>query len=132
MTKLIDVLRACDADDAEHNPEDRKADRHRKHLIFCEDIHDIRAVAGALMAHGWTFGMELANVAWTKEYFSTENNKMFAKWSQRSRNTVLTWLPTLPQERDRLGRPQPGPDYKRFLILTKSKIGGVAGATLNE
>ena len=60
VTKLIDVLRACDADDAEHNPEDRKADRQRKHLIFCEDIHDIRAVAGALMAHGWTFGMELA------------------------------------------------------------------------
>lgn len=119
--KLIEMMMAVDQDDLRNNPESHESHRLRKHLIFCEDIHDIRAAAGALTAHGWTMGMKRAWVEWEKEFFSTETNKKVGR-TLTSKAKQLTWLPSAEN----------GEDYKRFLVLTRSKLGGVSGATLND
>ena len=122
-TKLMEVVKDLTLGDFKSNPEKSKNDRHRKLMIFCEDIHAIRAVAGALTAYGWRFGMKREWMKWTKKYYSTQTDKQVGKPLQ-SRGSQLTWMPSLE------GGPEH--DYKRFLILTRSKIGGVSGASLNE
>ena len=120
LEKLLEVLQSCDKEDLKTNPEDNEQHRMRKSMIFCEDIHDIRAAAGGLLANGWTFGMKLCWVKWKKEYFSSQDNKLLKTVTSKARQ--LTWLPSTDD----------GKDYKRFLILTRSKLGGVSGATMND
>jgi len=121
VTKLMEVMRDNDKFCEKTNGENDPKQRLRKSLIFCQDIHSIRAVAGALMAKGWTFGMKRKWVKWEKSYYSLETNKQLGKTVQ-SKSKQLTWLPDDSE----------GEDYSRFVILTRSKIGGVSGATLNE
>jgi len=123
LSKLMEVIHDNDMKDLNHNPEAQKKHRYRKRMIFCEDIHSIRAVAGGLMAHGWKFGMKREWVQWKKEYFDAGTNKKVGKTLVSKANT-LTWLPHKDEESEY--------DYKRFLILTRSKIGGISGATLND
>lgn len=118
--KFIEIVKADDHDCLKHNPEDSERERHRKRLVFCQDIHDIRAVAGTLMAHGWTFGMKRQWVKWKKQWLNPDTDKVLKTATQKQ--AQLTWLPST----------EDGEDYKRFLVLTKSKLGGVSGSTLNE
>lgn len=120
---LLRILTANDQDCLHTNPEDQPRDRLRKRMVFCQDIHDIRAVAGALMASGWTFGMKRKWVKWQKQYFATDTNKQVGR-TLTAKAQQLTWLPSVE------GGPEA--DYKRFLVLTRSRLGGVAGATLND
>jgi hypothetical protein len=121
LAKLLEVIHDNDQKDVDSNPEDQKKHRYRKRMIFCEDIHAIRAVAGGLTAQGWNFGMKRQWVYWRKEYFdSTTNKKVGSTITSKAR--TLTWLPDTTA----------GEDYKRFLVLTKSKIGGISGTTLND
>ncbi len=121
LEKLVQLLAANDRECQNTNPEKLPADRYRKILIFCEDIHAIRAVAGGLMAHGWQFGMKKQWVKWRKDYIENDTNKKLGHVESKSKQ--LTWMPDTSDENF---------DYKRFLILTRSKLGGVSGATLNE
>jgi hypothetical protein len=123
LAKLLEVIHDNDLKDMDQNPEASKNNRLRKRMIFCEDIHAIRAVAGGLMANGWKFGMKREHVYWQKEYFDAATNKKFGKTLTSDART-LTWLPYREESSKH--------DYKRFLILTRSKIGGVSGATLND
>jgi hypothetical protein len=120
LEKLLEILESDDNHCRKQNPEENVNHRHRKRLVFCQDIHDIRAVAGGLMAHGWTFGMKRRFVKWQKTYSDIESGKVLKQIE--SKDPQLTWLPSTDD----------GEDYKRFLVLTKSKIGGVSGASLNE
>lgn len=119
--KFLRMIEADDQDCLKHNPEEEKHLRLRKRLVFCEDIHDIRAAAGALLASGWTWGQKRTWVKWQKEFFSTETNKKVGK-TLTSTVQQLTWLPSREE----------GEDYKRFLVLTRSRLGGVSGGTLND
>jgi len=91
-----------------------------KVFIFCDGIHSIRAVAGALTTIGWTFGMSLKYVKWTKEYRDADSGQLVK--AIHGKNPTLTWVPDKNQ----------GKDYHRFLILTKSRMGGPGGANINE
>ena len=120
LAKLLEVIQDNDNTCQQTNPEKESDLRLRKRMIFCEDMHAIRAVAGGLTAQGWTFGMKRSWVRWKKTYYNMETNKQIGK-EISSKGKQLTWLPS-----------REGDDYKRFLILTRSKIGGISGATLNE
>lgn len=122
LDKLLKILEHDDQDCVKRNPEENKHHRLRKRLIFCQDIYDIRAVAGGLMANGWVFGMKRQNVKWKKEFLSTTDNQPVAR-SIVSKSSQMTWLPDAKGKSD---------DYKRFLILTRSKMGGVSGCSLND
>lgn len=123
VTELMKVVRDEDARCKVKNTELVETERLRKHLIFCQDIHSIRAVAGALMAHGWTFGMQRQFVKWEKLYLAEDDNSELHRVDAKAQ--TLTWVP----DRRAGGK---SADFSRFLILTKSKIGGPAGATLND
>ena len=123
-SKFIEVVRATDQHDQRVNPEKQPRRRHRKIMVFCEDLHAIRAVAGALTAHGWTFGMKQQYVTWKKTFYSRETDKEVGK-PIKSKAPQLTWLPDPEAGGSRA-------DYRRFLVLTRSRIGGRGGATLND
>lgn len=118
---FLRVLAADDQDCLKHNPESQPQHRLRKFMVFCQDIHDIRAVAGALTASGWTLGMKRTWVKWQKEFYTTDGNKKVGK-TLTSKAQQLTWLPSTDE----------GEDYKRFLVLTRSRMGGISGASLND
>lgn len=120
--KTWEVIQEIDKNDKRNNPEEKREDRHRKIMIFCEDLHAIRAVAGTLMAHGWEFGMKREWVSWTKTYYNSKTQKKLGQ--RRSKTSQLTWLPAKTGGKEA--------DYKRFLVLTRSTLGGVSGAPLNE
>lgn len=123
VTELMKVIRDEDARCKMKNTEPVESDRLRKHLIFCQDIHSIRAVAGALMAHDWTFGMQRQYVKWEKLYLAEDDNSELHRVEAKAQ--TLTWVP----DRRAGGK---SADFSRFVILTKSKLGGPAGATLND
>jgi hypothetical protein len=94
-----------------------------KLLIFCEDVYALRAAAGALVSDGWTFGMSKRYVRWKKTYHDSATGKLLKTLTSKTQQ--LTWLPDA-----QVGGAKAR--SKRFLILTRSKLGGTAGATLNE
>lgn len=118
---FLRLLAANDQECLQHNPESQPEHRLRKFMVFCQDIHDIRAVAGALMASGWSLGMKRTWVKWQKEFYTTDGNKKVGK-TLTSKTQQLTWLPSTDE----------GEDYKRFVVLTRSRMGGVSGASLND
>jgi hypothetical protein len=81
---------------------------NRKQLIFGHDIHSIRVVAGTLLSQNvqqaspvhWEFGMKMIN-----------------------QDGINTWIP----KTNKKSKIKNGKIYKRFMILTKSKIGGKNG-----
>lgn len=99
---------------------DKELHERRKIFIFCDGIHSIRAVAGALTSVGWTFGMSLKYVNWEKKYYHSDTGELVK--TRKSKIPTLTWVPDARQ----------GENYKRFLILTKSRMGGPSGANINE
>lgn len=114
IQKVMESIRIDDEEDSKNNRPPGKI------FIYCEDVYSIRAMAGALVSDGWTFGMEKKKVKWTKQYISELSGKVLKK--EQSKTNQVTWIPSTTE----------GKDYKRFLILTKSKLGGISGASLNE
>jgi hypothetical protein len=118
--KLLEVIR-------DNDKTDKSAYGNvRKRMIFCEDIHAIRAVAGSLMANGWKFGMRKETLKWEKRQYNSDTGEEIKGRRRKSpaKTGLLSWMP----HRDT----SPKNDYNRFLILSRSKIGGLSGATVSD
>ncbi len=118
LAKLLEVINSIDAHDRKVNP--GPGAKVRKMMIFCEDLHAIRAVAGGLVSQGWTFGMRRKWVRLRTEYYDSKTDRKIT--TKTSRASQITWLPDSRR----------GEDYKRFLVLTRSKMGSLSGASLND
>ena len=117
VQKLIESVLSDDKEDL------KLEGKLHKRIIYCEDMHSIRAVAGALMAYGWEFGMKRKYISWKKQFYDAKTGKKVNK-TRHSKTQTMTWVP------QRVGGP--AQDYNRFLILSRGKIGGVSGASINQ
>jgi hypothetical protein len=98
-----------------------------KSLVFCTDISEIRAVGAALVTEGYKFGMKLGNTRWKKNWYYSDTGEIVKSKGKPlevlSKTSKLTWV---------LDDSNPKYDYKRFVVLTKSKMGGPGGASIND
>lgn len=83
----------------------------QKAIVYCEDINGIRAAAGALVADGWSFGMELYEAQRERIYYDEDDAVIRVVRGKRA----VRWFPK--------------PGRKSFLVLTRSTLGGTAPIT---